>query len=59
MLYFVRRHPYIVSFVVVFLLLLFIGVFALDFSWSESLFGSAALSAIGVVSVWWKQEGFG
>jgi Kef-type K+ transport system membrane component KefB len=59
MLNFVRAHPYIVSFCIVFLILLFVGVFALDFTWSESIFASAALSVIGVGSFWWKEEGFG
>ena len=59
MLKFVRSHPYVVSFILVFLFLLFLGVFALDFSWGESLFASAALSAVGVGSAWWKVEGFG
>jgi hypothetical protein len=55
---FVRNHPYIVSYIVVFLLLFFIGIFALDISWSESLFGAAVLSAVGVVVYWWKYVGF-
>jgi hypothetical protein len=59
MLNFIRSHPYVDSFIIIFLFLLFLGVFALDFSWGESLFGAAALSAIGVGSVWWKMEGFG
>lgn len=59
MLNFVRAHPYIVSFCIVFLILLFVGVFALNFTWSESLFASAALSAIGVGGFWWKWEGLG
>lgn|GEM_PF-1682488 len=59
MLNIIRRHPYVISFIFVFLILFFIGVFALDFSWSESLFGAAALSAVGVGGIWWKQEGLG
>ncbi len=59
MLNFVRNHPYIVSFIIVFLLLFFIGIFALDSTWSEALLGSAVISAVGVGGIWWKQEGFG
>ncbi len=59
MLNLVRAHPYIFSFCIVFLILLFVGVFALNFTWSESLIGSAALSAIGVGIFWWKEEGLG
>ena len=59
MLNFIRAHPYMVSFCIVFLILFFIGVFALSVTWSEALFASAALSAIGVGSLWWKWEGLG
>ena len=55
----IRDHPYIVSYIIVFLILFFIGIFALDTTWSESLLGSAVLSAIGVGGYWWKQEGLG
>ncbi|MBI5951700.1 MAG: hypothetical protein HY865_08580 [Chloroflexi bacterium] len=55
----IRNHPYVIAFLFVFLLLFFIGIFALDTSWSESLFGAAVLSAVGVGGIWWKQEGFG
>jgi hypothetical protein len=59
MLNFIRNHPYFVAFIIVFLILFFIGILALDASWSEALFGSAALAAIGVVGYWWKVEGLG
>jgi len=55
---FIRNHPYIVSYIVVFFLLFFIGIFALDVSWSESLFAAAVLSAVGVGGYWWKYVGF-
>jgi len=42
---FISKHPYIVSFIIVLLILFFIGIFALSASWSESLFGAAAISA--------------
>jgi hypothetical protein len=56
---FISKHSYIVSFIIVFLLLFFIGIFGMSVSWSESLFGAAALSAIGVGGIWWRREGFG
>ena len=56
---FLRNHPYVISFILVFFLLFFIFIFALDTSVSEALFASAGISAVGVVSVWWKMEGFG
>ena len=56
---FIRNHPYLVSFIIVFLLVFLLGIFALDFSWSESLFGATAISAIGVGGYWWKEEGLG
>jgi hypothetical protein len=56
---FIRNHPYIVSYIVVFLLLFFIGIFALEATWSESLFGAAVLSAVGVGGYWWKEVGLG
>jgi len=57
MLNFVRNHPYLDSFIIAFLLLFFIGIFALDATWSEALIGSAVISAVGVGGIWWKQEG--
>jgi len=56
---FIRNHPYIVGYVIAFLIMFFIGIFSLDASWSESLLASAVLSAVGVVGIWWKWEGFG
>ncbi len=52
MLNFIRAHPYFIVFLIVFLILLFTGVFALDFTWIESLFAAAVLSAIGVGISW-------
>jgi len=52
MLNFLRAHPYFVSFLIVFLILLFTGSLALDFSWSESFFAAAVLSAVGVGIAW-------
>lgn len=50
------KNPYVIAGVIVFLSLLLLGVFALDFSWGESLFAAAALTVIGVGGIWWKQE---
>ena len=38
---------------VIFLLLLGIFIY-LGYSWSESLFASAALAAVGTAVTWWK-----
>lgn len=56
MLNFIRNHPYIVAGIIVFLLLFFLGIFLIDATWSESLLGSAVLTIVGVVSIWWKRE---
>jgi hypothetical protein len=56
---FIKQHPYIISFAIVFLLLFFIGILALEFSVGDALFGAAALAAVGVGSAWWKFEGLG
>jgi len=40
----------------IFLLILFVGVLFIDFSWSESALLSAFLTAIGVGGYWWKEE---
>ncbi|MGE5777305.1 MAG: hypothetical protein ACM33V_13855 [Chloroflexota bacterium] len=57
---FMRKHPYIVGYFITFLILFFIGIFALeDVSWAESLLGAAVLSAMGVGGIWWKYEGLG
>jgi hypothetical protein len=47
-------NPYVIAGVIVFLLLLGISIFALDLSWSEALLGSAALTVVGIIAVWWK-----
>lgn len=60
MLDFMRKHPYIVGYFIAFLILFFIGIFALeDVAWGEALLGAAVLSGVGVGGVWWKQEGLG
>lgn len=56
---FLRNHPYLVAFAIVFLLLFLIGIFGIDATLGESLLGAAALSAIGVGGYWWKEEGLG
>ena len=50
------RNPYVIAGVVVFFILLFVGVFGVGASWGESLFGSVALTVIGIGSIWVKQE---
>jgi hypothetical protein len=55
----IKNHPYIIGFIIAALILFLVGVFALDFSWSESLLASVVFSAVGTGSIWWKLEGFG
>ena len=56
MLEFIKNHPYLTAWIIVFVLLFAVGIFAIDFSWTESLFGSAVLSTVGVISYWWKYQ---
>lgn len=50
------KHPYIIGGIIAFLILFFVGVFALEVSVGESLLGSAVLTVVGVGGIWWKQE---
>jgi len=59
MLNLVRNHPYITGFLIAFVIMSLVGIFFLDVTLTESLFGSAVLSAVGVLGVWWKYEGLG
>ena len=59
MLKFIREHPYIDAYVIGFLIVFFIGIFGIDATLGESLLAAAVLPAVGVGSIWWKQEGFG
>jgi Kef-type K+ transport system membrane component KefB len=52
----ITKHPYIIGGIIVFLFMLFLGVYALEFSWEESLLASAVLSMIGVGGLWWKEK---
>lgn len=59
MLNFIRNHPYVVAYVVCFLIIFFICIFPLDIAWGDSLLAAAILPGVGVGGIWWKQEGFG
>jgi hypothetical protein len=50
------KNPYVIAGVIIFLLLLFLGVFAIGFSWSDSLLLSAVISILGVGGYWWKEK---
>jgi hypothetical protein len=52
----IKSHLYIIGGIVVFFILFFVGVFGMRVSWGESLLGSAVISFVGVVGIWWKQE---
>ncbi len=53
----ILKSPYIIGGVIIFLILFFVGIFALDVSWGESALYSAVLTLIGTVVYWWKNEG--
>ena len=40
----------------IFLLILFVGVLFIDFTWSEAAFLSAFLTVVGVGGYWWREE---
>lgn len=50
------KNPYIISGVIVFLLLFFLGVFSIGFSLSDSLLVSAVISIVVVGGYWWKEK---
>jgi hypothetical protein len=50
------KHPYIIGGILAFLILFFVGVFALEVTVGESMFGSAVLTIVGVGGVWWKEK---
>ena len=54
MLIAVLKNPYFISGVLVFALLFGLGLY-LDFSWMESLLASAALTIVGVGTLWWQE----
>jgi Kef-type K+ transport system membrane component KefB len=52
----ILTNAYVIGGIVVFVLLFFIGIFGIGFTWGEALFGAAALSVIGTATVWWRRE---
>ena len=54
-----KLRNYLIAIVVVFLIVILIGYFFVDFTWGEAAFLSAFLTVIGVGSYWWKEEGWG
>ena len=50
------RNPYLISGVIVFLLLVFLGIFEIGFSWSDSLLVSAVISIVCVGGYWLKEK---
>ncbi|WP_041470722.1 MULTISPECIES: hypothetical protein [Chloroflexus] len=59
MLSFIRSHPYITVFVIMFCIIFFVAVFGLGFAWGESLLAAAVISAVGVAVQWWQTNGLG
>jgi O-antigen/teichoic acid export membrane protein len=56
---FQKIRNYLIAIVLVFLIVLLVGYFFVDLTWGESALLSAFLTAIGVGSYWWKEEGLG
>ncbi len=54
-----KLRNYLIAIVVVFLIVLLTGYFFVELTWGESAFLSAFLTAIGVGSYWWREEGLG
>jgi hypothetical protein len=50
------KNPYIISAVIVFLLLFFLGIFEIGFSLTASLLVSAVISIVAVGGYWWKEK---
>ena len=51
-----RKHPYIIGGILVFVILFLLGIFALEDSFTESLLGSAVIAVVAVAGYWWKEE---
>ena len=48
-------NTYVIAGIFAFLLLFGIGLY-LEFSIGESLFASAVLAIVGMISIWWQRE---
>ena len=51
-----RKHPYIIGGILVFVILFLLGIFALEASFTESLLGSAVIAVVAAAGYWWKEE---
>lgn len=49
------KLPYLIAALIIFLLMLFVGVFGAGFTWGESLLLSAVITVVGVGSLWLKE----
>lgn len=52
----ILTNIYVSGGIIVFVILFFIGIFGIGFTWGESLFAAAALSVIGTAIIWWQRE---
>ena len=50
------KNPYILSGLILFVLLFFLGIFAIGFTLPDSLLLSAVISILGVGGYWWKEK---
>jgi len=51
-----KLFMYFIAAIVIFMIVLFVGVFGVKLTWGESALLSAFLTAVGVVSYWRKEE---
>ena len=51
-----RKHPYIIGGILVFVILFLLDIFALEASFTESLLGSAVIAVVAAAGYWWKEE---
>jgi hypothetical protein len=54
-----KLRNYLIATVAAFLVVLFVGVIWIDFTWGESAMLSALLTVVGVGGYWWREEGLG
>lgn len=52
----ILKNSYAIGGIIFFLILFFIGIFALDTSVWESALYSAILSVIAIATYWWKEN---
>jgi hypothetical protein len=49
-------NTYVIAGIIVFVILIVVGILA-KFPLIETLIGSAVLSVVGILTIWWRMEG--